>query len=147
MIKVSMVPPDHVFQCWDKVEKYLEGAAQYTHGRYEVGDILDCITDYDHTLWIAFDDEEIKGAVVTNIMTYPRKKYLSLVFCGGVELDEWKDDMLKLLQCWAYDNNCDGIEATARPGWLKIFKDDGHKSLWHTFQLPAGDAGIGEKHG
>jgi len=147
MIKVSMVPPDQVVNCWSKVEKYLEGAAKYTYGRYEAGDILDCLTDYDHTLWVAFDETEVKGAVVTNITPYPRKKYVSLAFCGGIELDEWKDDMLKLLQCWAYDNGCAGLESTGRPGWSKIFKDDGHKFLWHTYELPAGDAGIGEKHG
>ena len=30
--------------------------------------------------------------------------------------------MLQLLQRWAKDNECDGIEATARLGWSKIFK-------------------------
>jgi hypothetical protein len=94
-------------------------------------------------LWIAFDDEKIKGAVVTNFMHYPKKKYLCMTFCGGVELDKWKDPMLKLLQHFAHDTHCDGIEATARLGWTKIFKDDGHKPLWQTFQLPAAEAGLG----
>ena len=142
-MRVSMVPLEHVDACWKDVEKYLEGAAEYTHGRYTVDDIYDCVKEYDHTLWIAFNELGIKGAVVTNFVHYPRKKYLVMTFCGGEQLDQWKDPMLKLLQHWAFDNQCDGIEATARPGWARIFKNDGHKPLWQTFQLPAADAGLG----
>jgi len=142
-MQVTMVPRAHVKEIWPQVESYLAGAATYTHGRYELEDIYDAIMDYDHTLWIAFDDETIKGAVVTNFAHYPKKKYLVMVFCGGIELDTWKPAMLKLLQHFAHDTQCSGVEATARPGWAKIFKDDGHKALWQTFELPAADAGLG----
>jgi len=118
----TMVPREHVNQVWEQIKDYLEGAAEYTHGRYSVDDIFDSIMDYDHTLWMAFDEEGIKGAVVTNFMFYPRKHF-------------------------AHDTYCDGIEATARPGWAKIFQGDGHKPLWQTFQLPAADAGLGVQNG
>lgn len=146
-MQVTMVPKEYVQACWKDIEEYLRGAAEYTHGRYEVEDILDAIMDYDHTLWIAFDETSIKGAVVTNIAHYPRKRYLVMVFCGGVELDKWKDPMLKLLQHFAFDNHCNGVEATARLGWTKIFKHDGHKPLWQTFELPAATVGLGAQNG
>lgn len=142
-MQVSMVPKEHVKGCWDQVKDHLAKAAEYTYGRYEVDDILDAILDYDHVLWIAFDEEGVKGAVVTNFMHYPKKKYLGMVFCGGIELEKWKEQMLKILQHWAYDNQCDGIESTGRPGWAKIFQNDGHKVVWHTYELPAATAGLG----
>jgi len=142
-VKCSMVPPEHVDACWQDVEKYLEGAVKYTHGRYTVSDVYDCIKEYGHTLWIAFDEEGIKAAIVTSFMHYPRKKYLMMGFCGGVEISKWKDPMLKLLRHWAFDNQCDGIEAFGRMGWAKVLKKDGYKPLWQTFQLPAADAGLG----
>jgi hypothetical protein len=142
-MQVTMVPREHVDSVWEQVKDYLDGAAQYTHGRYEVEDIYDAIMDYDHALWIAFDEHQIKGAVVTNFAHYPKKKYLVMSFCGGVELEKWKPAMLKLLQHFAHDTQCAGVEATARMGWTKIFKDDGHKALWQTFELPAADAGLG----
>jgi hypothetical protein len=117
------------------------------NGRYDVEDILDCITDYEHTLWIAFDEESIKGAVVTMIRQYPRKKYLDMVFTGGVELEKWKKPMLELLQKWAFDTKCDGIESVGRPGWAKIFKTDGHKPLWNTYELPVANTGLGDING
>jgi len=147
MMKVSMVPTKHVTDIWDAVKPHLKKAADYTYGRYEVDDILDCITDYDHTLWIAFDEKEIKGAVVTMMAQYPRKKYLDMVFTGGVELESWKAQMLDLLQKWAFDNECSGIESTGRPGWAKIFKADGHKPLWNTYELPVANTGLGDING
>ena len=147
MIKVSMVPREHVTNIWDAVTPHLKKAADYTYGRYEVEDILDCLTDYDYTLWIAFDDKEIKGAVVTMVSSYPRKKYLDMVFTGGVELEKWKKPMLELLQKWAFDTECDGIESIGRPGWAKIFKSDGHKPLWNTYELPVAKTGLGDING
>lgn len=140
---VSMVPTEHVPNIWPEVRDHLSKAAEYTFGRYEVEDIYDAIMDYDHTLWIAFDEHEVKGAVVTNFAHYPKKKYLVLVFCGGIELAKWKEPMLKLLQHFAYDSQCDGLESTGRPGWAKIFANDGHRPMWHTYELPAADAGLG----
>ena len=145
--QVSLVPPQMVEQVWPSVERYLADSAEYTYGRYTVDDIKDTITDYDHHLWIAFNDSVVKGAVVTNIITYPRKKCLSMVFCGGIDVREWRDQMISMLQAWAFDNNCDSIECTGRPGWAKILANNGHKVVWHTFEIPAGEAGLGEKHG
>lgn len=143
MIKVSMVPPEHVMECWEHVKEHLAGAIQYTYGRFELDDILTSITDYDHQLWVAFDDERDYGAVVTNFVVYPRKKYVNLAFVGGVEGHRWKGPMLELLQHWAYDNDCDGIESIGRPGWAKIFKNDGYKQIGCVYEIPAAKTGIG----
>jgi len=141
---VTMIPTDHVMNVWDGVTPHLEKAAEYTYGRYTVDDMLTEITDYEHTLWVAFNERnEIKGAVVTRIKEYPRKRYLDLVFVGGDDGFGWKDEMLRILQHWAYDTGCDGIESSGRLGWSKIFKDDGYKALWQTYELPIADRGLG----
>ena len=114
----------------------MEKAAKYTYGRYTSDDIYDSLKEYDHQLWVAFDSGTIKGAVVTNIITYPRRKILCMSFCGGIELKDWKDPMLELLKRFAKDSGCDGIEATARRGWAKVFENDGYKGHWVTFELP-----------
>lgn len=135
-IVVSMVPPDHVATCWPQIASFMDKAAEYTFGRYTSDDIRNCLTDYDYQLWVAFNDNGIKGAVVTNFMTYPRIKVLSMTFCGGVELAEWKSPMLSLLRRFAKDTGCDRIEAVARKGWAKAFEKDGYKANWVTFELP-----------
>tara|TARA_R110000868_G_scaffold26471_4_gene101826 strand:- start:406 stop:822 length:417 start_codon:yes stop_codon:yes gene_type:complete len=137
------VPTGEVNKIWEEVKPHLQKAADYTYGRFEVEDIRISITDYDHTLWIAFDDTGIKGAVVTCVKQYPRKKYLDFTFIGGEDALTWKQPMLKVLQHWAYDNQCDGIESSGRLGWERALKADGYKPLWQTYELPIATSGLG----
>jgi hypothetical protein len=136
MIEVSMVPTQHIDTCWEQIKPYMEKAAKYTYGRFTADDIYDSIVEHGYHLWVAFDEEIILGAVVTQFMVYPKRKTLSMTFCGGTHLHNWKDPMLALLQKFAADMSCDGIESTARKGWAKIFKSDGYKERWVTFELP-----------
>jgi hypothetical protein len=136
MIEVSMVPAQYLDQCWPKIEGYIEKAAEYTYGRFTASNIYDLVIDGDYELWIAFNGADIKGAVVTNVVTYPQRKLLCMQFCGGEDLASWKDPMLMLLRRFAKDVGCDGIESTARPGWAKIFQNDGFSAHWVTFELP-----------
>lgn len=143
-IKISLVPSEGAVALWPKIRSYMQKSADYTYGRYEVDDILVSITDYDYNLWIAFNDNEVLGAVVTSFRMYPRKKYLDLTFIGGKPGTgrSWKDSMLETLQYWAFDNNCDGIESSGRPGWARAMKQDGYKFLWQTYELPSADRGL-----
>lgn len=141
---VSLVPPDHVAAMWPTVLPFIERAAEYTYGRYTADDILVSITDYDHHLWVAFEEGPVvKGIVVTALKSYPRMSVLDLVFLAGDDGLTWKDEMLRVLRCWAYDNKCDTIESSGRLGWGKIFRDDGYKPLWQMYELPVGSGGIG----
>ena len=138
-MEVSLVPHEYVANVWPSIEDYMEKAAAETFGRYTGQDILDLVMDFGYTLWIAFEDSEIKGAVVSGFNVYPQKKYLDLLFCGGEDGHDWKKPMLEILQRWAKDNQCAGIEGTGRAGWSKIFKGDGVTPIWQVFELPAGE--------
>jgi hypothetical protein len=59
-------------------------------------------------------------------------------FTGGVELKKWKKPMLELLQRWARDNGCEKIESPGRPGWARVFRDDGYEAKFITYELPVG---------
>jgi hypothetical protein len=138
---VSLVPFERVHECWANVAPFMERAAEYTFGRYHADDIYDlCSQRQDYQLWVAFDNEgKFYGAVVTSFTEYPGKRVLSMHFCGGDELHLWKEPMLDLLKRWARDTQCDAIESTGRKGWEKIFKNDGYKVQWVTYELPVGE--------
>jgi hypothetical protein len=136
MIEVSLVPAQYIDTCWEKIEAFIAKAAEYTYGRYTVGNIYDLVMDGDYQLWVAYDGKDFKGAVVTNIISYPQRKLLGMQFCGGEELSTWKDPMLDLLKRFARDSGCEGIESTGRPGWAKVFQNDGYKATWVTYELP-----------
>lgn len=144
-VLVSAVPAEHVLNVWPKIEGYIAEVVLRTRGRYEVEDVLAQLLDESHLLWIAFEGEHIKGAVVSCFQFYPRKKYLSCPFVTGEDFASWKGPILKVLHSFARDNGCEGIEATGRLGWARVFKDDGYEALWQTFQLS--DTRVGEDNG
>lgn len=145
-MQVSLIPNEHVDSIWPLIGRYMDMAAEYTFGRYTAEDIKDSILNYDHHLWIAFDEgsnNDIKGVVVTNFVQYPRMRCLAMQFTAGEDLKDWKAPMLELLQKWAFDNGCDKIESSGRPGWPRVLRDDGANVLWHTYELPVADSGFG----
>lgn len=136
-MKVSLVPVEYIETVWPQIEEFMEGAAKYTYGRFNVEDIKEGLYTKPQQLWIAFtDDEVIKGAVVTQILMYPRMNSLVMHFTGGVDLKEWKPSMLELLQRFAKENGCDVIESYGREGWAKVFENDGFKSRFMFYELP-----------
>lgn len=139
-MKCSMVPADMIDTCWEQVEPFLAKACKFTYGRYTTQDVYEMVDEGLLHLWVAFQVGEegtvIKGAVVTQLMAYPRSKYLSLMLCGGEGIKDWQTPMLDLLRKFARDTACDGIEATARRGWAKLLDSEGYKARWVTFELP-----------
>lgn len=134
---IALVPPGHIHEAWPSVAGYVQNALEYTDGRYELEDVFEMIESGGFLLWIAFDKEHIKGCVITQMMQYPRKRFLGCPFVTGDEFSSWKQPMFETLQRFARDNDCVGLEATARLGWARVFKDDGYEAMWQTFQLPA----------
>jgi hypothetical protein len=140
MMQVTAVLPKDVEACWDSVVKYVDLAADFTEGRYDTNDIREAIENGGHTLWVCYDPYDgvvsIKGVVVTTFAVYPQKKLLFLEFIGGEDGFEWKDVMLETLRKWAADNDCVGIESVGRPGWSRVFKDEGYKQIGYFYELP-----------
>jgi hypothetical protein len=135
-MEISIVPVEHIESVWPDIEQYMQGAAEYTYGRFTVEDIKQGVLTTPQQLWIAFDDRKIYGAVVTEVSDYPQMKTLIMHFTGGIKLDEWKDKMLQMLQRFGKDCGCKIIESYGRPGWEKVFKDDGFKSRFVFYELP-----------
>jgi hypothetical protein len=135
-MQVSVVLPEHIELVWPDIEQYMIGAAQYTYNRFNADDIKKDLINKPQQLWIAYDEGQIYGAVVTEIIEYPQITTLMMHFTGGKKLPYWKQPMLKLLQKFAKDHACNIIESYGRPGWEKVFKDDGYKEVFKFYELP-----------
>lgn len=146
-MEVSLVPPQFVQGLWPRIFPHLSKAAEYTFGRYEPEDIFDAVASGAAHLWIVLGDDDITGITVTRFWEYPRKKCLDMVFIAGDEGFSWKDDMLAMLQRWAYDNGCDAIESSGRTAFARVFKNDGYRMLWQVYELPVADTGMGGQNG
>ena len=135
-IQISLVPAEYIEKVWPSIETYMADAAVYSYGRYTSDDIKDVVLNGSRQLWVAFDGVDIYGAVVTQIVNYPRINVLAFHFIGGIEGLTWKTPMLLMLQKFARDHNCGVIESIGRSGWLKIFGPEGatHKGIF--FEIP-----------
>jgi hypothetical protein len=136
-MQVSLVPVGYIEDVWPKIEEYMAGAAKYTYGRFDAEDIHQGLYTKPQQLWVAFTkDNFVKGAVVTEVLTYPKMRTLVMHFTGGIDLKEWKPDMLEILQRFAKENGCAVIESYGREGWGKVFQNDGFKSRFMFYELP-----------
>jgi hypothetical protein len=134
-MKISAVPNSDYIGVWPLIANYMMGCAEYTYGRYTADDMLEGLQTNDWQLWIAYDDK-IYGAVITGVTTYPQMKALTMHFTGGIELPKWKTEMLSVLRSFSQDMDCKVIESFGRPGWGKVFKQDGYEAKFTFYELP-----------
>lgn len=135
-MNIALVPKKDYIPCFHAIHDYLEKSAKYTYGRFTADDIKKNLLTTNKQLWIAYKHVQIYGFVVTEIVTYPQMKTLMMHFTGGVHLNKWKDNMLKTLQEFAKELNCEVIESYGRKGWGKVFKQDGYKPRFIYYELP-----------
>ena len=135
-MNILLVNKEDYTKVFPKLEFYLEKAAKYTYGRFSANDIKNDLLTKQQQLWIAFNELDTYGFVVTEVIQYPKIKTLLMHFTAGKELVKWKDVMLKDLQTFGKDNDCKMIESYGRPGWAKVFKNDGYKQQFIFYELP-----------
>ena len=138
-MQVTWVPTEHIEFVWPNIREYMIGAAEYTFGRFTAADIKSELLrkQGQQQLWVAFEDKDnFYGAVVTEVFQYPQMRALIMHFTGGKQLPKWKTPMLKILQQFAADNECDAIESYGRPGWAKVFKKEGYEQRFIFYELP-----------
>lgn len=135
-MNILLVNKEDYTKVFLKLESYLEKAAKYTYDRFSANDIKNELLTKQQQLWIAFDELNTYGFVVTEIVQYPKMKTLLMHFTAGKELSKWKDVMLTDLQAFAKFNDCKIIESYGRPGWAKVFKNDGYKQQFIFYELP-----------
>jgi hypothetical protein len=122
---VSLIMPDQLMLIWKDVEKYLRKSCKRSKGRTSTQDIFyECLNNQS-SLWIIFDTGNMKvvGCAITQITNYPTgKRMLNLDHVTGSKMGDWIDRGLEVMEKWAKDNNCNGIEGVGREGfwnWIK----------------------------
>jgi len=59
-----------------------------------------------------------------------------LHFIGGEKFKEWQTMALEMTQKYARDHICKIMESYGRPGWEKLWKNNGYKELFTFYELP-----------
>ena len=86
--------------------------------------ILERLTATSCQLWVAFDDELIIAACVTELPTIGTRKVCNVISCGGTRMDEWLGLSLPVIEAWAKQYDCTAMRfPEIRPGWQRVLKD------------------------
>ena len=127
MINISLVPINEIRSIWGEISRHIKKATDYTYGRYEEVDVLhECLVGKFH-LWVVYtedEDGEAKyiGAATTEVVKYPRKKVLSVVFLSGDDFSLWMPQVDQKFVDFAKVLECDFVEACGRAGWERKVK-------------------------
>ena len=125
----------HIDKVWDKVLPFLQEAINYSDGEYSLGSVYKALKELDMQLWVVFDGRgEIVTACVTTVVIYPLKKVMWLLFCGGVEMNNWLDK-IEVIKQFAKDKGCHDIKIHGREGWTKKLATFGAKRICTVYKI------------
>ena len=135
-MKVVPVQPIGVEIFWDKIRPLIKKATDYSNGRHTVDTTKYLCETGMMQLWLVFKDvKNIEAIITTQKVTYPAKTMLTVVLCGGKNMNKWAGEGIKTIMEHAKQNDCTGVEVMGRPGWRKIFnKHVKYKESYVTFE-------------
>jgi len=124
-IKIALVNPEDVTYVWDDVLPLLNKALRHSEGELEPEDLIKHLDKGDLRMWVAMQDNEMIACMVTEIISYPRKKIVRVITLAGKDMDSWYD-FLPMLEGYAVNNECSSLEAWTRKGMTRKLKDWKH---------------------
>lgn len=148
-MKVTAVPTEHVAGIWPEIEPLLAKGIQRSGGRYTPDSVLRSLKAGEAQLWVAYRMNGVGpryyGVGTTRIEDYPSRRMLNITFVGGVEMKEWKYELIAMWADFALRSNCSGMEATGREGWVRELRNDGWEQKYVVLERDLSNDVIYEK--
>ena len=130
MIQLINIPTKSVDEAWRVVRTDIANALTRSNGYALSEHIKKWIIEEKMQLWILWDQEAEKekyyGVVVTEVIQRPLQRCLNIKIMTGRHREQWQH-LIKHIEDFAWQQNCDLLELVARPGWKKILKPFGYK--------------------
>lgn len=105
----------------DQVRAWLRPALE-VEGTHDIEDVEQAVETGHMQLWVG-----PKGAVITEVLNFPRKKVLHFFLAGG-EMDQIKDFKASVF-AWGKAQGCTEMTLTGRVGWQRALPDWKLKSV------------------
>ena len=121
-MEVVWVNKQDAEKIWPMVEPFLISALKRWLPVYFSPDLLEMVKKDELQLWIITDNEkeELYGAGLTEIRSYPRARILNLFMLGGKEMKKWKAEWSAAMELFARSQKCDFMQAIGRRGWASF---------------------------
>jgi len=125
LISILGVQPESLNALWSQLCPWIVRALKEGAGEYEPEDILSLAKDKRCQVWALLDNSEVIGAIVTQIVVYPRRKMVLLFLASARDgLREHWLPWIRHFEMWARSVGADGLEILGRKGWARVLPDD-----------------------
>ena len=119
-VTCRLAPLEEIAQQWPRISEMI-GRATVRQGCFEPIDYLRLAMIGQVGIWLCEVDHHIDAVLVTEIKTYPRRRVLEVVACGGDRMARWKDAAIEALDAHGREAGCSHISTTGRPGWARVW--------------------------
>jgi len=119
-----------VLDIWPGVEPWLERAMVY-HPFMDISDLLVLVLEQRVDLLAALSGGALVGAVVMEVMAYPRRRVGNILALAG-RLGFYRhhlDATMIGMRAWCTERGCDTITFAGRTGWSRYIVRNGWQSL------------------
>lgn len=124
---VWLVARDDVPLYWQKISDAFhefEGMKN-TFTLEELGVLL--MTSPAYNIWLAVDDGEIEGMLVTSLIRYPHRAEMNICAIAGENLRKYIREGLKNIEHYSIMMGVTNVAFDGRPEWERIMKRFGYK--------------------
>lgn len=113
---------------WFLVKDLINSALDYSDYKFTEKSVRDACIRKEMQLWVAESKKNIEACAVTQIVDYPGKKILIIMFAAGKFVENWLP-FIHILDKYAYHNGCRSIEIYGRKGWVKKLSPFGYEQI------------------
>lgn len=124
--EVLIIGPEMLLQHADEARALLSQAEDIISEFMSIEDVLLRVAAGKYQLWMAREEKIPFLCMVTEIITYPNKRVLKIVFLAGIEFRGFWNNM-PVLEHWASKLGCSEITMQTRPAIAKLLEDQGYK--------------------
>lgn len=84
---VQIVPPNQIYQVWDKVEPYIAEALKKSSGEYNADQLKVLLVQGQQIMLVAVNDNEtVHGVCTVEFINYPNDRIAYVTCFGGVDV-------------------------------------------------------------
>jgi hypothetical protein len=141
LISLVGIPPETVDQVWPLIEARIEEACLTSREKETAFDVRRDARYGERQVWVIWDGDakEVLAVVVTQLINHPRKRTCRINICVGEQRERWQHH-IRIIENWARENGCRGMELMARPGWSRVLKQHGYDTTHHMVEKDLTDA-------
>lgn len=126
--QLVQIPADMVEFFWPQAEPWLARARDRI-GSAEPHEFRERLDARKCDLWLFYANDSLRGAGITSVKNGDT---ITIEALGGAGID-WRE-LLADLETLAREHGKSHIEIKGRPGWARMFRDDGYRTDYVTLR-------------